>query len=126
MQKIFIIIFCFISFSVFAETLYMVPENFRNTDFRNKLWYYGTNSVGTIYEFLFEFGYFHTERTIANDRFDRLQEPYLTICTNLLNCIFQSKSTICPAKQSHLSIKKEPGLRGREPSTKTQFLEKFT
>jgi len=84
MKKPLLVIFlCFISFSVFAEEFHIVTDS--TTDFRNKLWYYGSNSMGDIDEFLNKFGFLYIERTIAKDQFNNLREPYYSICANLLN-----------------------------------------
>ena len=86
MKKFPLVIFsCFISVSVFAADFHRVPENFQNTDFRDKLWYYGTGAMGDVDEFLNKFAYLHIERTIAKDRFAGLMEPYYSICEKLLN-----------------------------------------
>jgi len=84
-KLLFVILMFFIGFSIFAADFHRVPENFQNTNFRNKLWYYGTNGIGNVDEFLYKFAYLHIERTIEKDRFTGLKEPYYSICANLLN-----------------------------------------
>jgi len=85
MKKILVIILCFISFSLFSEELHYLPENYQNTDLRNKVWFWGTNSIGNVDEFLYKFGYFHNKETISENNLGSLTEPYRTICVNLLN-----------------------------------------
>ena len=86
MKKLLVILFCFISFSVFAEELHMVPQDIKNTDFHNKRWFWGTQSIGdAVFIFMNKFGNSHIERTIAKDNLSSLQEPYRSICKNLLD-----------------------------------------
>ena len=85
MKKIFAILLCCISFSVFAQDFHIVPQNFQNTDFRNKLWFFGANSMDDINIFNMRFQEMHIERIIMRDPLDRLREPYRSICVNLLN-----------------------------------------
>jgi len=83
MRKIFVILFCLIMSSVFAEEVHRITDN--TTDLRNKLWYYGSNSMDDINIFVTKFGKRYVERYIVKDRLNDLQEPYRTICINLLN-----------------------------------------
>jgi len=84
-RKILAILLCLISSSVFSQEGKFTRVTDDTRDFRNNLWYYGANSFGELDTFLYTFGYRHIERTIAEDNFAGLREPYYTICANLLN-----------------------------------------
>jgi len=89
MKKIFVVLFCFITVSLFSlEDLYLVdPE--RTTDFRNKVWYYGTNSISNMEEFLYRFHYLFVKEAILDEpggNFDIIRNSHLfPMWTALLN-----------------------------------------
>ena len=87
MKKVFLLSFCFISLSIYAdEEIYTVPNDFSTTDFRGKIWFYGTNSIGDeVTTFISNFQRYHVERVIAEGNFAHLQEPYYSICRNILD-----------------------------------------
>jgi len=86
MKKIFVIAFCFISFSVFAEHGFtLLPRDFQNADIRNNVWFFGTDSFPMQETFLAEFTQAHMRRIIMEYDFRGLPEPYLSMCRDLLN-----------------------------------------
>ena len=86
MKNILVILFCFVSFSVFAqESKYTILTD-DVTDIRYKLWYRGINSMGDdVNEFFSNFDRKFVQRTIMRDNFNTLNEPLLSICKNLLD-----------------------------------------
>ena len=86
MKKLFVILFRFVSVSVFAQEGKYTIFTDDVTDIRYKLWYWGINSMGDgVNEFFSNFDRKFVQRTIAKDDFASLNEPYLSICKNLLD-----------------------------------------
>ena len=85
MKKILIILLCFISSSIFSQEVKYTRVTDDTRDFRNNVWWYGVNSFEENETFLLTFNNRHIERIIAKDNFSNLQEPYYTICKNLLD-----------------------------------------
>ena len=88
MKKLFLVLFCFISLSVYAtEEVFMVQDN--TTDFRSKVWYFGSNNMDVMDSFFHRFNYLYVERTISRDDagsdFNSLRDPYRAALINLLN-----------------------------------------
>ena len=85
MRKIFILVFCFVSVSVFTqEGKYTILKDV-TADVRNNVWYWGTNSMEEVDEFLYKFFYFHKEESIMKDMFGSMNEFHTAICKKLLD-----------------------------------------